>query len=223
MKNKYAKLIPTFFLIFSLNAIAEENFDVMAKIQNDYKNELDMNRPLAESGDSDAQNKLGEAYYFGRGTHQDFSEAAKWFKKAVKQGNVTAKQNLRDLEIDMSHPVISMADFQLDAKSMKTGKKLAIIGFLEFSGNLVTLANYPEQAHFNQYYNIYKVLLLTENSPRDARKDLIELQNFGCGKLTVCKRKIYGHVTPCSETFMGKRIRDTQCLVVDGINKSAYM
>jgi TPR repeat protein len=43
-------------------------------------------RPLAEQGDAKAQFALGNLYYFGQGTLQDYVEAVKWFRKAAEQG-----------------------------------------------------------------------------------------------------------------------------------------
>ena len=37
---------------------------------------------------------MGVAYDYGRGVQQDYSEAAKWFKKAAEQGDATAQFNL---------------------------------------------------------------------------------------------------------------------------------
>ena len=41
----------------------------------------------ANQGDSDAQVKLGLAYYHGRGVAQNFAEAVRWYKKAADQGD----------------------------------------------------------------------------------------------------------------------------------------
>ena len=51
-------------------------------------------RKAAEQGDADAQNVLGEMYYYGRGVAQDPPQAVFWFQKAAKQGNADAQNNL---------------------------------------------------------------------------------------------------------------------------------
>ncbi|MEW6303220.1 MAG: hypothetical protein AB1705_07105 [Verrucomicrobiota bacterium] len=39
----------------------------------------------AVNGDPDAQYKLGDAYFHGRGIMQDYDEAEKWYRKAAQQ------------------------------------------------------------------------------------------------------------------------------------------
>ena len=48
----------------------------------------------AESGDMDAQFKLGRCYYQGLGATKDYKEAVKWFTKAAEHGHRDAKFNL---------------------------------------------------------------------------------------------------------------------------------
>ena len=53
-----------------------------------------MLRPVAESGYADAQNNLGDCYYYGHGVPQDYTKAVEWFQKAANQGNASAQYNL---------------------------------------------------------------------------------------------------------------------------------
>jgi TPR repeat protein len=48
-------------------------------------------KPQAENGDVIAQYVLGTLYFHGRGVAQDYSEGAKWFRKAAEQGNAKAE------------------------------------------------------------------------------------------------------------------------------------
>ena len=48
----------------------------------------------AEHGDAQAQNRLGNAYFDGRGVHQDYTEAARYFRMAAEQGLAEAQYNL---------------------------------------------------------------------------------------------------------------------------------
>lgn len=48
----------------------------------------------AKSGEAEAQNDLGEAYYDGKGVTENLPEAVKWFTKAAEQENVKAQYNL---------------------------------------------------------------------------------------------------------------------------------
>jgi len=49
---------------------------------------------LAEQGNAEAQNLLGEMYFLGKGVKQDYQEAAKWYRKAAEQGDANAQYNL---------------------------------------------------------------------------------------------------------------------------------
>jgi len=49
---------------------------------------------LAEQGDANAQNCLGQLYDYGEGNRTNYKEAFKWYSKAAKQGNAAAQFNL---------------------------------------------------------------------------------------------------------------------------------
>jgi len=49
---------------------------------------------MAELGDTVAQLNLGNSYYVGNGTPQNYNEAAKWYLVAAKKGNAIAQNNL---------------------------------------------------------------------------------------------------------------------------------
>lgn len=51
-------------------------------------------RPLAMSGDADAQFNLAQAYRFGRGVPMDLKQAEEWYRRAALQGHVQAENNL---------------------------------------------------------------------------------------------------------------------------------
>lgn len=51
-------------------------------------------RPLAESGDADAQSMLGGLYESGQGVPKDSVVAVSWFRKAADQGQGNAQYNL---------------------------------------------------------------------------------------------------------------------------------
>ena len=48
----------------------------------------------AEAGDRTATRQLAEAYYLGKGVDQDFTQAAQWYEKLAKQGDVRAQTSL---------------------------------------------------------------------------------------------------------------------------------
>ncbi|HWW58742.1 MAG TPA: tetratricopeptide repeat protein, partial [Sphingopyxis sp.] len=60
----------------------------------DYQGAVAEWRPLALSGDADAQFNLGQAYKLGRGVPADLSQAEDWYRRAAKQGHLQAEDNL---------------------------------------------------------------------------------------------------------------------------------
>lgn len=60
----------------------------------DYGTALGVWQPLAEQGDADAQNKLGEIYERGLGGRPDYAMAAVWYRRAAEQGLTRAQINL---------------------------------------------------------------------------------------------------------------------------------
>jgi len=62
-----------------------------------YEQALNIWRQHAKSGDTDAQNHLGEMYRKGHGVERNFKKAANWFAKAAKRGNAAAQFNLGSL------------------------------------------------------------------------------------------------------------------------------
>ena len=60
----------------------------------DYSTALQLLKPLAETGDSAAQNNLGVLYRNGQGTRVDHVEALKWFRRSADQRNASAEYNL---------------------------------------------------------------------------------------------------------------------------------
>ena len=51
-------------------------------------------RMAAEHGDAKAQLNLGNLYYLGEETPQDYAEAAKWYRLVAEQGDASAQNNL---------------------------------------------------------------------------------------------------------------------------------
>ena len=83
-------------LTFSAGPLVAQDFDkgLAAYKAQDYATALQEWRPLAESGDSDAQYNLGYMYYNGLGLLQDYAEAVRWYRLAAAQGDADAQYNL---------------------------------------------------------------------------------------------------------------------------------
>ncbi len=67
---------------------------VAAHDRGDYATAVRLMRPLAEQGDTAAQNNLGLMYSNGQGVPQDYAEAMKWYRIAAEQGDATGQSNL---------------------------------------------------------------------------------------------------------------------------------
>ena len=48
----------------------------------------------AKKGDAEAQNELGDRYYYGEGVEQDYEQAVEWYQKAANQGYAAAQFSL---------------------------------------------------------------------------------------------------------------------------------
>ncbi|MET0065401.1 MAG: caspase family protein [Candidatus Thiodiazotropha sp.] len=60
----------------------------------DYRTALNVWLPMAQQGDPEAQNYVGEIYEKGLGIQPDYQTAAAWYRKAADQGNSRASINL---------------------------------------------------------------------------------------------------------------------------------
>jgi tetratricopeptide (TPR) repeat protein len=214
------------------NATAQLNIGYMYEkgqgVTQDYTQAIAWYRKAAEQGNAGGQFNLGIMYEKGQGVPQDYAKAVEWYRKSAEQGNADAQNNLSLVEPKLKkeqldkedeargYKRMSFTDFQLDAKTMRTGKRLSINGFYEVNGHLQSLTEKPSQV---QMPNAYKLLLLSEDAPRDTRKILIELQNKACGQYFICPVTVLGHVQPCSETILGEKVRDTICLAVDDVRE----
>ena len=64
---------------------------VQALDRGDYATALQLLRPLAESGNPEAQINLGNMYFDGNGVPLDYAQSVKWYSLAADQGNTDAQ------------------------------------------------------------------------------------------------------------------------------------
>jgi uncharacterized protein len=74
-------------------AFADVKTGVEAWGRGEYPAAIKAWRPLAISGDADAQFNLGQAYKLGRGVPADLKQAEDWYRKAALQGHLQAEDN----------------------------------------------------------------------------------------------------------------------------------
>ncbi len=78
--------------------------------QGDYATTFAVTRPLAESGDPDAQYLLGYLYERGEGVARDLTRAYAWYGMAARQGDAFAAHALTELARRMSAAEIAEAE-----------------------------------------------------------------------------------------------------------------
>jgi TPR repeat protein len=87
-------------------------------------------KDAADSGDVEAQVKLGLSYLSGDGGYLDYTEAAKWFKLAAIQGNAQAQEHLGSMYAEglgvMSNKIRAAALLTLSAESGRASANLAL-------------------------------------------------------------------------------------------------
>jgi uncharacterized protein len=93
MKRSIFVLLATAAMALGSAAQADVKAGVDAWKQGDYARAVAEWRPLAISGDADAQFNLGQAYKLGRGVPNDANAALDWFRKSSEQGHVRAHDN----------------------------------------------------------------------------------------------------------------------------------
>ena len=78
---------------------------------------------LAEAGEAEAQARLGEMYFTGRGVDENQALAVQWFTAAARQGDIGSQVNLgliltRNSEFEAAAKWLEMAAAQGDANAM---------------------------------------------------------------------------------------------------------
>ena len=67
---------------------------VQALDRGDYPSALEILKPLAERGNSEAQINLGNMYFDGNGVPLDYTQSVRWYLSAADQGNTDAQISL---------------------------------------------------------------------------------------------------------------------------------
>ncbi|WP_184080928.1 SPOR domain-containing protein [Sphingobium subterraneum] len=117
-------------------AWADVKAGVDAWTQGDYARAIDEWRPLAESGDADAQFNMGQAYKLGRGVPTDLTTALGYYRKAAAQGHQRAEDNIGLILFQQGNRSEAMPTLQ---KSADRGEPRAqyLVGTALFNGDLL--------------------------------------------------------------------------------------
>ena len=114
-------------LVYSA-VVGQFNDAVAAYERGDYATAFRLMKPFAEKGDPKAQHNLGVMYDYGRGVPQNFTEAAKWYRRAAEQGLPESQVNLGMLYYNgqgvpqdyvLAHMWLSLASSQYPASVRK--------------------------------------------------------------------------------------------------------
>lgn len=103
----------------------------------DYATAIRIWRPLAESGDADAQFNLGQAYRLGRGVPLDLGAAQMWFQRAANSGHVDAQTTLGLLLFENGDRVAGLKWLRRAAEQGEPRAQL-VYGTALFNGDGVT-------------------------------------------------------------------------------------
>ena len=87
-KNQYILITVILVVGVALAAIVYE------KALKNHELSIDELKLYAHQGDPDAQNKLGAAYFHGKGVEKNAGEAEKWFRQSAEKGYAKAQYNL---------------------------------------------------------------------------------------------------------------------------------
>ena len=81
------------------NAMSQVCYANFLKKEGKLKDAVKWYEKAAKQNQEAAQCSLGTCYLYGVGVAQDQEKAIKWLKKAVKNGDLTAEERLKDLGI----------------------------------------------------------------------------------------------------------------------------
>ena len=90
------RLVPVLIMVLMAIPAAWASFEdgLAAFDDGDHAAALAIWQPLAEAGDADAQNALGDIYLYGRGVPRDAAAAIGWYEQAAAQGHADAQNHL---------------------------------------------------------------------------------------------------------------------------------
>lgn len=97
MKRGLFRLVP--LLAFYCHVVTAGTFEeaMILYANGQFEQAAQMFRPLAEKGNSAAQDNLGQMYQQGEGVGQDYQEALKWYRLSASRGNAVAQYHLGQL------------------------------------------------------------------------------------------------------------------------------
>jgi hypothetical protein len=208
-----------------IKRVASAPFSDLQQLANSNCKFLGYDRGAVEDRATGASVILGESYEFKCKNDEKpnlvaatrYEEALKLKEAAeIRHAQDAAKRRQADAVKGYKH--IQFNDFELDAgRALRYGSKIGITGDYKMQGQLELLA---ANAISYQLNSTYKIVLLTKDAPRDTRRTLIEMKSGTCGMGGYCKVTVLGRVSQCEITWLGHKVRETSCLLVDEIRNA---
>jgi uncharacterized protein len=136
MRNTLVSLIALPLALLATPAAADVKAGVDAWSKGNYAAAIKAWRPLAISGDADAQFNMGQAYKLGRGVPVDLLQAEDWYRKAALQGHLQAEDNYGLVQFQNGNRQQAMPWIE---KSAARGEPRSqyILGTAMFNGDMV--------------------------------------------------------------------------------------
>jgi TPR repeat protein len=94
---KTSFFFPLILFIFTVSACSKETDPQKMFDKGNYEAAFNLWLPLAESGDTNAQNYLGIIYSLGLGKEKDYKKSLVWYERAAKGGHADAQRNYGDM------------------------------------------------------------------------------------------------------------------------------
>jgi hypothetical protein len=127
------------------------------------------------------------------------------------------RQHEIDEDLKLGYTSISFEDFALDTKDLiKTGKKIALLGYYRKTGNFEELFVSPMAAiQSDAMPASTRIPLLAEDAPRDLRAYYLKCSNNPGTASLGCWTRVRGYVSTCEITLLGMK-GEKPCLIVEG-------
>ncbi len=145
MKNIYIGVALLFFVLsFSSFAISQQSkipASADTPPQNTDSGQSEKADKTENQGNGGAECAQGDKYYYGQGVPQDYTEAAKWYRKSAEQGNA-ASQGMLGLSYHFGEGVSQdykkAAEWYRKAAKQKDALSLGMLGVLYEKGQGVS-------------------------------------------------------------------------------------
>ena len=130
----------------------------------------------AQLGKADAQNEIGECYYYGRGVEKNNNIAFNWFSKAAEQGCAMAQFNLGlCYEYGKGVPLNYEGAEKRYSLALQSGNEESKTAIIRIQKKIFQTKN--KEAADPLF--LYALRLEEENNPKKAAEELLKAAKLG--------------------------------------------